>query len=226
MDTSAITSSLLSQISGSTSTSNEFVSDLNSLATDLTAGNLSAAQEDYVTLSQDALNGGTSSTSNTLASGITANLLADIASSSSSSSAFVGNLSQLGNDLQSGDLASSQQDMLGLDSTALNAASSVASSSGTTTAAAVTSANPAEAGMLIQSIVEAMAAGDSSAVSTGLSQLASVSSSADGASYLQSLSGSVGSSSGSSSSSSLSQLIASANYSSSSDTSSLLNVLA
>ena len=86
MATSAITSSLLAEIASSPSSANQFVTDLNQLAQDLQGGNLSAAQQDYVTLSQDALDGVTSSTATTSSSGITTALLSDIASSSSSSS--------------------------------------------------------------------------------------------------------------------------------------------
>ena len=106
MATSAITSSLLAEIASSPSSANQFVTDLNQLAQDLESGNLSAAQEDYVTLSQDALNGVTSSTATTGASGITTNLLSEITSSSSSSSSFVSELNLLGTDLGNGDLTS------------------------------------------------------------------------------------------------------------------------
>lgn len=92
MSTSAITSSLLSQIASSPSTADQFLTDLNQLAKDLQGGDLGAAQEDYVTLSEDALNGATSSTATTSSSGITAALLSGIASSSSSSSSFVSEL--------------------------------------------------------------------------------------------------------------------------------------
>ena len=82
MSISGITGSLLSQIVGSPSTANQFAGDLNQLAGDLQSGNLSSAQEDYVTLSEDALNGtGSSSTATTNSSGITTGLLSTIASS-------------------------------------------------------------------------------------------------------------------------------------------------
>lgn len=48
MATSSITSALLSQIAGSPSAANQFLTDLNQVAKDLEGGNLSAAQEDYV----------------------------------------------------------------------------------------------------------------------------------------------------------------------------------
>jgi hypothetical protein len=125
ISTSAITGNLLSTVLDTPSTANQFATDLNQLATDLQSGNLSAAQQDYVTLSQDLQDGATSS------SGITVSLLSGIAGSSSSLSAFTSELNQLGADLNNGDLGSAQQDMLSLDSTALNAASS---SSGATSA--------------------------------------------------------------------------------------------
>ena len=124
MATSGITSSLLSQIASTPSTANQFLTDLNQLAKDLQGGNLSGAQDDFVTLSQDALNGGAASSTTTSASGITASLLSDITSSAGSSNFFASELNQLGSDLQNGDLSSAQQDLLSLDSTALNAASS------------------------------------------------------------------------------------------------------
>ena len=123
MSTSGITSSLLSQIFSSPSTENQFATDLNQLAQDAQSGNLSAAQDDFVTLSADALNGATSSTATTSASGITPSLLSSLASSPSSLNSFVSELNQLGTDLQNGDQTSAQEDMLSLDSMALNAAS-------------------------------------------------------------------------------------------------------
>jgi hypothetical protein len=204
LSTSSITSSLLSQIAGSDASANQFVSDLNQLAQDLQTGNLSAAQQDYVTLSQDALNGVTSSTSTTSASGITTGLLSDIESSPSNLSTFVGDLNQLGTDLQNGNLSSAQEDMLGLDSTALQAASTTSTSTGATgsTAGAITATNQAQANALIQAIVKAMSEGDDSAVSSGLSELASISQSSAGASILQSESQNYGANASSSSSSS------------------------
>jgi hypothetical protein len=216
--TSALTSNLLSQIADSGSTANQFVTDLNQLAQDLQNGNLSAAQQDFVTLSEDAQNGATSSTATASASGITTSLLSDIASSSSASSTFVTELNQLGTDLQKGNLASAQEDLLGLDSTALNAASSASTSSGAISSVAVN--NQAQAGALIQAIVQALGEGNTSAVSSGLSALATISPSAAGASALQQESATFASSS----SSSIDQLLEGLNTSSSS--SSLLNVLA
>lgn len=215
---SGITSSLLSQIANSPTAANQFVTDLNQLAQDVQSGNLSAAQQDFVTLSQDALSGATSSTATSSASGITTNLLSDIASSSASSTSFVGELNQLGTDLQNGDLASSQEDMLSLDSTALNAASSASpsSSAAPTTSATASTANPAESAYLIQAIMQAMESGNNSAVGTAMTALASVSTSSAGASALQSASSNYGSSTSSTSASSTTQLLQSLNSSSSS----------
>lgn len=221
MSSSAITSSLLSQILGSTSTANQFASDLNQVAQDLQGGNLSAAQQDFVTLSEDALNGATSSTANTSASGITANLLSSIASSSGSSSSFTNELNQLGSDLENGDLTSAQQDMLQLDSTALGTSS--ANPSGPPSSA-TPSAN--ESATLIQSIMQAMKAGDTSLVSSGLSQLAAISPTSAGASALEQASASFGSgSSSSSSSNSISQLLQSLETTNSGDSASVLSLL-
>ena len=88
MSTSAVTSSLLSQIASSPSTADRFLTDLNQMAKDLEGGDLGAAQDNFVTLSEDALNGATSSTVTTSSSGITAALLSGIAASPSSSSSL------------------------------------------------------------------------------------------------------------------------------------------
>jgi hypothetical protein len=218
--TSAITSSLLSQIAGSPSAANQFVTDLNQLATDLKSGNLSAAQQDYVTLSQDAQNGVTSSSATTSDSGITASLLSDVASSSTGLTIFTNELGILGNDLQNGDLTSAQNDMLTLEGAASTAAPQASATSSATT-------NQAQTEELVRAAVQAIAAGDPSAASSALSQLASVSSSSQGASYIQALSANLGgSSSGSSSSSSITQLLDSLNSSASSSSSPLLSLLA
>lgn len=222
MSTSGITSSLLSEIASSPSAANQFVTDLNRLAKDLQSDNLSAARQDYVTLSQDALDGATSSGATTSTSGITTTLLSGIASSSSGSSSFVSELNQLGSDLSNGDLSSAQGDMLSLDSTALNAAPS--SSTTAASSASSSKSNLAEIAALIKATIQAMAAGDDSAIGTDLSHLASVSTSPGGASYLQSASQSYGSgSSNSSSQGSTSQLLQSLNTDNSSSS---LNVLA
>jgi hypothetical protein len=152
----------------------------------------------------------TSSTATTSASGITTALLSAIAGSSASSGSFVSELNQLGTDLSNGDLSNAQGDLLSLDSTALNAApaSSAAASSATTSAS-----NQADIAALIKATIQAMEAGDDSSIGTDLSQLASLSPSSDGASYLASASQSYGS--GSSSSSPISQLLDSLNTSTS-----------
>lgn len=233
MSTSGITSSLLAEIASAPSAANQFITDLNQLAKDLQSGNLSAAQQDYVTLSQDALDGATSSSATTSSSGITTALLSGIASSSSSSSSFVSELSQLGTDLTNGNLSSAQGDMLSLDSTALSAAP--ASSTTPISSASSSTSNQAEIAALIKATIQAMEAGDDSAISTDMSQLASVSTSSEGASYLKSASESYGSgsstspsssSSSSSSASSISQLLASMNTDSSSSSNPSLSLLA
>jgi len=187
MSTSAITGSLLSQIAGSSSTADQFVTDLNQVFVDLESGNLAAAQEDYVTLSSDAQNGATASTADTSASGITASLLTEIESSSSNSSSFVNELNQLGTDLGNGDLTSAQGDMMALQSTALSAATSAGDASGasSSSSSSSTAASQAEITELVKAIVQAMEAGDNSAVSSAMSQLASVSPSTQGGSILQ-----------------------------------------
>jgi len=228
VSTSGITSSLLAQIAESSSTANQFTSDLNQLAQDLQSGNLSAAQQDYVTLSEDALNGTGSSTADTSASGITPSLLSSIASSSSDASSFTSELNQLGSDLQNGDLTSAQQDMLALDSTALNsapAASSDGSSSDSGTASAA-SPSPNNSATLIHAILQAMEVGDNATVSSALSQLAAISPSSAGASALQQASESFGaSSSNSPSSTAISQLLQSLGTSGSGSSGSILDVL-
>ncbi len=228
MSTSGITSSLLAQILESSSTANQFTSDLNQLAQDLQSGNLSAVQQDYVTLSQDALDGAGSSTANTSASGITTNLLSTIASSSTDSGSFTSELNQLGSDLQNGDLTSAQQDMLALDSTALSAASAGNSAASANSATANSaSPSPSENAALIQAIMQGMEVGDSSVVSSALSQLAAASPSSAGASALQQASESFGSTSSSSaSSSSITQLLQTLDTSNSGNSGSLLNLLA
>jgi hypothetical protein len=224
LSTSGITSSLLSQIADSPSAANQFVTDLNQLAQDLESGNLSAAQQDYVTLTQDALDGATSSASTTSASGITTSLLSNIASSSASSTAFVNELNQLGADLSNGDLASSESDLLSLDSTALNATSTSSAAPGSSPS---TPANSADITALVNATTQAMEDGDNSAISADMAQLASVSTSSAGASYLESESQNYGSGAPSSSTSgSVTQLLQSLDTNSSFSSGSSLNVLA
>ncbi|HTX75229.1 MAG TPA: hypothetical protein VMD29_03410 [Terracidiphilus sp.] len=229
LSTIGISSSLLSQIAGSSSTANQFATDLNQVAQDLQSGNLSAAQEDFVTLSNDALNGATSSTATTSASGITTNLLSDIASSADSSTSFADGLSQLGSDLQNGDLSAAQGDMLNLDTTALNAASAAATSSNPSSAAtsASTQVSAMDSEALIQAIVQAMGAGDTTAIGDGLTELASISPSSQGASILSQMAANYGSStSATSDSGSTQQLLQSMNANSTSDSASILSMIA
>jgi hypothetical protein len=224
LSTSGITSSLLSQIADSPSAANQFVTDLNQLAQDLESGNLSAAQQDYVTLTQDALDGATSSASTTSASGITTSLLSNIASSSASSTAFANELNQLGTDLSNGDLTSSESDLLSLDSTALNATSTSSAAPGSSPS---TPANSGDITALVNATTQAMEDGDNSAISADMAQLASVSTSSAGASYLESESQNYGSGAPSSSTSgSVTQLLQSLDTNSSFSSGSSLNVLA
>ena len=196
MSSTGLTSSLLSQIADSPSAADEFVTDLNQLAKDVQSGDLSAAQQDWVTLSQDAQNGATSSTATTSNSGITTSILSDVASSSTSSSAFVSNLNELGTDLENGDIGSAQNDLLTLSTTAQNAASAA------TTTSSTTAASQSQIAGLIRAIVDALQAGYSSLAGSALSVLASISPDSKGASVLAQASENLGSSSSSSSSSS------------------------
>jgi hypothetical protein len=222
MSTSGITSSLFSEITGSSTKTNQFVTDLNQLAKDLQSGSVSSAEEDYVTLSEDAQNGVTSSTATSSASGITASLLKEIASSSTSSSSFLNELNQLGTDLGNDKLSSAQQDLLALDSTALNAANTASSSSTTST-----TGNSAKSKELIQTIVQGLEAGNNSLVGSAMSELAAVSTSSTGASLLsQNSEGYSSTSSGTATSNSISELLNSANSSSSSSSLSILSLLA
>jgi hypothetical protein len=58
----------------------QLMADLNQLAQDLTRGNLPAAQQDYVTLSQDIANPAAPVTVSTIESGVTVTLLSDLSS--------------------------------------------------------------------------------------------------------------------------------------------------
>jgi hypothetical protein len=212
----SFSSNILSQIAGSSSTANQFVTDLNQLAQDLQSGNLSAAQQDFVTLSKDVQDGATSATATTSSSGITTSLLSDIASSPSGSTSFANELNQLGTDLSSGNLNSAQGDMLSLDTMALSA-------NGETTASKTSSSNLADTAALIKAIVSALGTGDTSAAGSALSELASVSTSTQGAGDLANFASSLDTSSGSSSSNPLINLLSNLNSGSSSSTSSLLS---
>ena len=245
MSTSAIGTTLLSQIANSPTSGGQFVADLNKLALDLQNGDVFAAEQDYVTLSDDAENSAmTASASaaapeanNSATTGITTSILSQIASSPDSAEAFTSQLNQLGSDLQNGDLTSAQEDMLNIDSTALNAASSAnaassTSSTGSSSAAGSTAQdNQAEIPLLVQAVVQAMESGNGSMISTAMLQLASVSSSSQGASILKQEAGNATSGSSSltdsnSSSSPVSQLLQSLEPDSSDDSQSILNQLA
>lgn len=224
MSTSGITSSLLSQIANSPSSLNQFVTGFNQLAGDLRSGNLSAAEDDYVTLSEDALNGVTSSTASSSSSGLSASLLTDVTSSQSSETSFVSEFNELGSGLENGNLTSSQEDLLNLYSAALNAASTAGASSAATGATS-TSNNQAQIKELVQSVTQAMEFGDKTAASSTMSQLASISPSSQGASLLQQDSASLSPDS-SSSSSSIGQLLNSVDTSNSNSSASILSAIA
>ena len=216
LSSGGISSSLLSQIAGSPLTDNRLVIDLNQLAQNVQSGSFYLAEYDYVTLSEDALNGSASSTATTSASEITTNLPSEIASSSGSSTLVVGELNQLGTNLQSGDPASAQQDLLAPDSTALNAASSAGESSSGTTSMTNSAAPATEAGTikLVYPLVQGMESGENSVASSAVPELASMSPSSAGASAFAQERESFGSSSGSTfNSSSSSQLLRSLNTS-------------
>jgi hypothetical protein len=224
VSTSGITSSLLSQIANSPSSLNQFVTGFNQLAGDLRSGNLSAAEDDYVTLSEDALNGVTSSTASSSSSGLSASLLTDVTSSQSSETSFVSEFNELGSGLENGNLTSSQEDLLNLYSTALNAASTAGASSAATGATS-TSNNQAQIKELVQSVTQAMEFGDKTAASSTMSQLASISPSSQGASLLHQDSASLSPDS-SSSSSSIGQLLDSVDTSNSNSSASILSAIA
>jgi hypothetical protein len=232
MSTSGISSSLLSQTLGTTSAANQFVTDLNQVVQDLQEDNVKTAQQDYVTLSQDALNSARSSTATSSTNGVTTAQLSDVASSSSSSNAFVTELNQLGTDLQNGDVASGQGDVLALGSTAqdsatLAGASSGSSSNSTGAVAAGGPASQADRSALIRAAVEAIRGGDNSAVGTSLSELASLSTNSAGGNALAGESANYGSSSSSTSLyGSTSQQLESLNSGSSNSSASSLDLLA
>jgi hypothetical protein len=198
LSSTGLSSSLLSQIADSSSAANEFVSDLNLLAKDVDSGDLTAAQQDWVTLSQDAQDGATSSTATSSDSGVTTSILSDVAASSTSSSAFVSDLNELGTDLENGDIGSAQNDLLSLSTTAQNAASAASAS----TASSTPAASQSQIAGLIRAIVDALQAGYTSLAGSALSVLASISPDSKGASVLAQESESLGSTSSSTSSSS------------------------
>lgn len=187
MSTSAITANLFSAIANSPATADQFISDLNRVVADLQSGNLAAAQQDWVTLTSDLVSGTTSSSADTSASGITALLLSNIESSLSSATSFLTELNQLGTDLGNSDVTSSQEDVMTLESTALSAASSTSNASGAAadSSSSAVPANQAEITTLVKAIMQAMVAGDNTAVSSAMAPLASVSPSSPGGSILQ-----------------------------------------
>jgi hypothetical protein len=65
-----IPTNLLAEIANSPSTANQLVSDRNRIAQDLQSGNLSAAEEDYLTLTRDSIEGGVPARADYLTSAI------------------------------------------------------------------------------------------------------------------------------------------------------------
>jgi hypothetical protein len=163
ISTSGVTGSRLSEIAGPSSTAEPLVTNLNQLAKDIHSGSLSAAQQDYVTLSEDALHSSASAPAPMSAIAIAAGLLLDIASSSSGASALVNELSHLGADFARNGLKDR--------STVINAASTMRFRA--TSSSPTESVKSVEAAQLIQRTIRAIVAGDGSAVNTDLSQLAS-----------------------------------------------------
>ena len=175
ISTGGITNNLLSEIPDSPSTVSQFVADLNRLAKDVQSGNLSAAQQDYVTISEDALSGAASSATSASATAIPSNVLSDIESSSTHSSSILSELDHLGTDLDNGDLTSARADILSLYSTALKA-SSLDSPGATSSTTSAESSTHIESARLIQATIQAASqaihAGADAGISTDISQLA------------------------------------------------------
>jgi len=237
LSTSGISSILLSQTASSTTAVSQFAADLNQPATDLQSGNMSAAGQDYITLTNDAENSATAATPrvapDTSTSEITTSALSQIASSPSIADVFAKQLNHLGTDLQNGDLTSAQQDMLNIDSTALNATSSATTKSSTISVPTglTPPASQAQIAKLNQAIVQAMQAGDYAAVGSAMSELAFVSPSPQDANALQQEAGhftasSTSVSASSSSSGQVNQLLQSLDSDSSDTTQSILSQLA
>ncbi len=152
-------------MASSPSAAEQLATNLNPLAKDTHGGNLSAAPQDYVTLSQDALNSSASAQAPTSTTAVAAGLLLDIASSSSSASALVNDLNRLGTDLAGNALN---------DVSRLLTAVSVMNIGATASGSSTQSVASAAAAQLIQETLQAMTAGDGAAVNTDLSQLASL----------------------------------------------------
>jgi hypothetical protein len=164
ISTSGVTGSRLSEIASSPSTAEPLVANLNQLAKGINSSNLSAAQHDYVTLSEDALNSAASAQMPRSATAIAASLLLDIASSSSGASTLVNELSHLGADLAG--------NALNDRSKVINVASTLSFS--TTSSSQTESVKSIGAAQLIQEATRAIVAGDGSVVNSDLSQLASL----------------------------------------------------
>ena len=197
MSTNGLTSSLLSQIAGSPSEANQFVTDLNQVAQDIQSGNIPAARQDFITLAENALNGVESSGTTTSASGPATGVQGT--ASSSSANSFVSELDQLGAGLD-GNLGAAQVDMLPLESTAVSVASAATATADGTSMPPTPAipANQLKVKELVQAIAQALGAGDFSGASTDLSQLAAILQVSVGAGNAQSPSDSLGASSSSS----------------------------
>jgi outer membrane protein assembly factor BamD (BamD/ComL family) len=118
MSVAGIASSILSNLSGSQSQQQnpfqQIKSEFSQLGQDLQSGNLGQAQSDFATLTQNlstAFQGGANSTSSTTA-----------ASNTASSNPILQAFSQLGQDLQSGNLQAAQQDFTAIQQDAQQAA--------------------------------------------------------------------------------------------------------
>lgn len=165
ISTTGITGSRLSEMASSPSTAEQLVANLNQLAKDTHSENLSAGPQDYVTLSQAALNSSASSQTPTSVTATAANLLLDIASSSSSASVLANDHSRLGADLAGNSLNNLHTV---IDPTSTMSGSSTVNSSPSESVKSV------EAAQLIQETVRAIVAGEGSAMNTDLAQLASL----------------------------------------------------
>ncbi len=116
MSTSGISANL-SQLDSLLTSAQQFLSDFKQLGSDLKSGNISAAQQDFVTLSQDALSSASSSAASSSAASSTSAATSAATSASTSSSTGAQSKSAtlnqefqtLSQDLQSGDLSGAQQ---------------------------------------------------------------------------------------------------------------------
>jgi len=146
MSTSGISGSGFSQLDTLLASAKQITADFKQLGSDLQSGNLSAAQQDFVTLSQDALASpfAASSTASSATSGITSTAApasaAPTASASSTAtagsspqsalSALAQDFQTLGQDLQSGNLSGAQQAFSQIQQAAQQATQSGATQSG------------------------------------------------------------------------------------------------